>query len=81
MWFEGWDEELLGIGKKALAKEALDVGLAVEQTSRVDAVIAQAGQEGRGLPMTVRDFGHRSLAARRPAAEARHVGLGPRSRQ
>jgi hypothetical protein len=29
------------------------------------------------FPAAVRDFGDQSLAARRPAVEARHVGLGP----
>ena len=42
---EGRDEELLDIGAKAFA-----VDWAVEQTRRVDTVIAQSGKKGRGCP-------------------------------
>jgi hypothetical protein len=71
-WLEGGDEELLDIGAKALA-----VDRAVEQAGRVEAVVAQRGEEGRGFPMAVRNLGDQALAARRPAVAARHVGLGP----
>jgi hypothetical protein len=42
---EGRKEELLDIGQKAFAIDG-----AVEQAGRFDAVVAQGGQEGRGLP-------------------------------
>ena len=43
----------------------------------IDAVVAQRRQEGHGLPVAVRRLGPEPLAARRPAPERRHVGLGP----
>jgi len=47
---ERGDEELFDIGEEALAVDG-----AVEQARRVDAVVAQGGEEGRGLPATVRE--------------------------
>ena len=69
---EGRNEELFDVGEKALAVDG-----AVEQAGRLDAVVAQSGQERRGLPVAVRDLGDEPSAARRPAVEAGHVGLGP----
>ena len=69
---EGRDQELLDIGEKALA-----VDRAVEHAGRLDAVVAQRGEEGRGLPVAVRDLGDERSSARRPAVEPGHVGLGP----
>jgi hypothetical protein len=69
---EGRDEELLDVGEKPLAVEG-----AVEQRGRIDAIVAQRGEEGRGLPVAVRHFGDESASARSPAVEAGHVGLGP----
>jgi hypothetical protein len=43
---EGGDEELLDVSAKPLAVDG-----AVEHAGRVDAVVAQRGQEGRGLPV------------------------------
>jgi hypothetical protein len=39
--------------------------------------MAQCRQEGHGLPVAVRHLGLKALAARRPAPERGHVGLGP----
>jgi hypothetical protein len=72
---EGRNEELFYVGQKALAIDG-----AVEQAGRLDAVVAQSGEEGRRLPVAVRNLGDEPSAARRPAVEAAHVGLGPRSR-
>ena len=69
---ESWDQELLDIGAKALA-----VDRTVEQARRLDAVVAQGGEKGRGVPMPMRDLVDEPLAARRPAVKPRHVGLGP----
>ena len=69
---EGRDEELLDVGEKPLA-----VDRAVEHAGRVDAIVAQRGQEGRGLPVAVRDLGDEPFSARRPAVGPGHVGLGP----
>ena len=70
---EGRDEELLDIGAEAFA-----VDRAVEQAGRVDAVVAQGGEERRGLPLALRDLVDEALSLRRPAAKPGHVGLGPR---
>ena len=50
-WLKGRDENLLDIGLKALA-----VDRPVKKPRGVDPVMAQGSQEGRGLPMTVRDL-------------------------
>ena len=39
--------------------------------------MAQSRQEGRCVPLTMRDLGEQPLTARRPAMGARHIGLGP----
>jgi hypothetical protein len=69
---EGRNEDLFDVGQKALP-----VTGAVEQARRVEAVVAQSGEERRRLPMAVRDLGDEPSAERRPAVEASHVGLGP----
>ena len=57
--------------------EAVAVDRAVEEPGGLDAVTAQRGEEGHGLPVAMRHRGLQPLAARRPAAQRRHVGLGP----
>src|SRR5271165_63187 len=71
-WLEGRDQELLDISSEALA-----VDRAVEQAGRVDPIVAQGGEEGRGLPVAVRDLVDEPLSLPSPTAEAGHVGLGP----
>jgi hypothetical protein len=44
---------------------------------RVDAIVAQGGEESRGLPLALRNLVDKSLSLRRPAAKPRHVGLRP----
>ncbi len=51
-----WEEDLLDVGSEALA-----VDRAVEDPWRIDPVVAQGGQEGRGLPVAVRDLGGEPL--------------------
>jgi hypothetical protein len=65
--FESRDEELLDIGAKALA-----VDRTVEHAGRLDAVVAQRGQEGRGLPFALREGLSRELGSGRTRVE----GLG-----
>ena len=69
---EGGREELFDIGANSLA-----VDRAVEQAGRVDAVVAQCRQEGRGFPVALRDLVDQPFAAPRPASQARHVGFDP----
>jgi len=57
--------------------EQFAVDWAVDDPRRVDAIMAQGGEEGHGLPMTIRNHRSQSLAARPPASERRHVGLHP----
>ena len=56
-------EELFDIGVEALAVDG-----PVEQAGRVDAVVAQGGEESRGLPLALRDLVDEPLAPWRPAA-------------
>ena len=57
--------------------EALAVDGPVEQAGRVDAVVAQGGEESRGLPLALRDLVDEPLSPWRPAAQAGHIGLRP----
>ena len=69
---EGRGEDLLDVGQEAVA-----VDRAVDEPWRGDAVMAQSGDEGHGLPATVGHHGREALAARRPPEQWRHIGLGP----
>ena len=69
---EGRREELFDIGAEAFAVDG-----AVEQAGRIDPVVAQSGEERRGLPAAMRDLVDEALSLRRPAAKAGHVGLRP----
>ena len=44
---------------------------------RIDPVAAQGCQEGQRSPVPLRHLGQELSPARRPAAQPRHVGLGP----
>src|SRR3984957_17142578 len=48
---EGRNEELFDVGVEAFA-----VDRRVEQAGRIDAVVAQRGEEGRGLPAAMRNL-------------------------
>ena len=50
-WLERRHEELFDIGVEALAVDGR-----VEQAGRIDAVVAQGGEESRGLPLALRDL-------------------------
>src|SRR5271156_3157700 len=71
-WRAGRYEDLFDIGVEALAVDG-----PVEQAGRIDAVVAQGGEERRGLPLALRDLVDEPLSLWRPAAQAGHVGLGP----
>ena len=57
--------------------EHLAIDRPIQNEGSDDAIVAQAGQKGQGLPMPVRDVGGQSLALRGPAAGPGHVGLDP----
>lgn len=71
-WLEGRYENLLDIGL-----EAFTVDRPVEDARCIDTVVSQSGNKRHCFPMTMRNFGIEPLAARTPAAQGRHVGLGP----
>ena len=70
--FQRRDEELFDIGV-----EALEVDGPIEQAGRVDAVVAQGGEESCGLPAAVRNLVDEALSFGIPAAQAGHVDLRP----
>src|SRR5262249_60288626 len=69
-----WSQELLDI-----AAEQLAVDRAINHARRRDAVVAQGGDEGAGLPMPMRDARHQPLptrgAAMGPGQGRRRPGL------
>ena len=56
-WLQCRHEELFDIGVEALAVDG-----PVEQAGRVDAVVAQGGEESRGLPLALRDLVDEALS-------------------
>jgi hypothetical protein len=66
------DKELFDIGEESLAVDG-----SAEQARRLEAVVAQGGEEGRSFPVAVRNLVDEPLAAGRPTTKARHAGLGP----
>jgi len=69
---EGWHEELLDIGGEELA-----VDRTVEHAGRIDPVVAERGEEGERAPSPEGRSGDKLVPAPAPAADRRHVGLGP----
>ena len=64
-------------GRLDIGEEAFAVDRAVEDARGGDPVVAERGEEGRGLPVAVGDGGDDPLTAPGPAVAARHVGRGP----
>src|SRR5258707_1408026 len=64
------DKELFDIGVEALAVDG-----PVEQAGRFDAVVAQGGEESRGLPLALRDLVDQALFPWRPSSHAGHIML------
>lgn len=69
---EGRDEALRDPGGEHLA-----IDRPVQHEGRDNAVVAQPGEEGQGLPVPMRDMRRQPLAPRGPAAGPGHVGLDP----
>ena len=61
-WLRRRHEELFDIGVEALAVDG-----PVEQAGNVDAVVAQGGEESRGLPLALRSLVDEALSWRRAA--------------
>ena len=77
------DDDIAGLERGGeelfdIALEAFAIDRSVEHARCIDAVMAQSGKEGHRLPMAVRHAGGEPLAPHAPAAQRRHVGLGPR---
>jgi len=70
--FERGQKKLLDISAEAVA-----VDRSIDHAWRVDAVAAQRRKEGQSPPVSVRDLAQEPVTARRPAAQAGHVGFGP----
>ena len=71
-WIQGRRQELLDIGQEDLA-----VDRAVEHQRRDHAVAPQAGQEGGGLPVAMRDGAEQPFTPPAAPVAPRHVGGGP----
>ena len=70
--WEGRNQELLDLGQELLA-----VDWAPEETRCIDPVMTQGGEEGERAPTAMRRLADQPVAARTPAAQGGHVGLGP----
>lgn len=71
-WPERGSEALFSVGC-----EDLGVHGTVDHHGREHLVASYGGDQGRGLPAAVRNFGDEPLAARATAMGPRHVGLDP----
>ena len=71
-WGERRGEALADPGGEGVA-----IDRPVQNEGRDDPVVAQPGQEGECLPVSVRDMGDEPLAAQAPATGPGHVGLDP----
>jgi hypothetical protein len=69
---QGRNQNLLDVELEGLA-----IDRPIDEPGSSDAIVAQGGQEGHGLPMTMWHLGFDPLAARRPAPQRCHVGFGP----
>ena len=65
-------QNLLDIGTKAHT-----IDWPFDEPWRIDPVMAQSRQEGHSLPAAVRNLGVKSVSARRPSPQRRHIGPGP----
>ena len=69
---ERWQKHLLDIGQEAAA-----IDRTVDDAGGIDPIASEGCQESHGPPAALRHLGEQPLPARCPAAQARHVGLGP----
>ena len=67
-----WHQELLDV-----TPEYFTIDRPIDHTWGVDPVMAQGGEEGGGAPVSMGNLGVQTLAARAPAPQGGHVGLGP----
>ena len=67
------DQDLLDVGAEDLAVDG-----SIDHPRRIDAIMPQGGEEGHGLPVTLRDMRLQTLLSRTPAAQRLHIRLHPR---
>ena len=63
-------EKLLDISAETLAVDG-----SVEQAGRVNPIVAKSGEEGRGLPLALRDLVDEAFSLRRPSSSATSAKL------
>jgi len=68
----GGDENFLDI-----KEETLTIDRTIDQPGRLDAIVAERGEERHCVPMAVGRFRFEPLSYRAPAAQWRHIGLCP----
>ncbi len=66
-----------GQGLLDIGAESLAVDRPVDHARRIDPVVAECSEEGERAPAAMGSLGEQLVAARPPAAQRRHVGLGP----
>src|SRR4051794_4108891 len=76
------DDDVVGVQRRQqhlldIEPEPFAVDRPIDQPWRIDTIDPQRGEEGHRLPAPMWHFGLQPLAARRPAPQRCHVGLGP----
>lgn len=69
---QGWGEDLFHIDGEELA-----VDRSVDHPRRINAIMAQGGDEGLGLPVSEGGIGFQASPSRSPAPQGRHIGFDP----
>ena len=71
-WSKGGNENRFDVEEKALAIDGT-----IDEPWRIDTVMPERRQERHRVPVAVRCLGFQALSTRAPAAQGRHVCLGP----
>jgi hypothetical protein len=71
-WSQGRDEDLVDV-----LAEGLAIDRALDEPRRLDAIMPKGSEEGHGRPAAMWHLRREALATRAPAAQRRHIGLGP----
>ena len=60
-----------------IEQKAFPIDGTVDEPRRIHAIVAQRCQESHRVPVAVRRFGFEAFSYQAPAAQWRHIGLGP----
>jgi hypothetical protein len=71
-WSQRRDEDLVNV-----LAEGLAIDRAIDEPRRLDTIMAKGSEEGHGRPAAMWHLRREALTARAPAAQRRHIGLGP----